>query len=128
LYSKYSNHGRINFLGSIYNKEVLNNLRYYSYIYFHGHSVGGTNPSLLEAMGCSCFIFAHNNEFNKSVLENNAYYFNTPEDLAIIIDNSEREQNKDKISSNITKINDYYNSDNINNLYEKLFIRCIQEK
>ena len=79
-------------------------------------------------MGCFCFIIAHNNEFNKSVLEDNAYYFNTSEDLAEAIDNSKREQNKDKISSNITKINNYYNSDNINNLYEELFIRCIQEK
>ena len=38
-------------------------------IIFHGHSVGGTNPSLLEAMACSCIVVAHDNPFNRSVLK-----------------------------------------------------------
>ena len=40
----------IHFLGGVYNKKNLDNLRYFSKLYFHGHSVGGTNPSLLEAL------------------------------------------------------------------------------
>src|SRR5690606_24035540 len=65
----------ITFLGGIYNLTDLNNLRYYSNLYFHGHSVGGTNPSLLEAMASKALIIAHNNEFNKAILNENALYF-----------------------------------------------------
>lgn len=64
-------------MGGIYNLEHLNNLRYYSKLYFHGHSVGGTNPSLLEAMASQALIAAHNNDFNKGVLKENAFYFQT---------------------------------------------------
>ena len=64
LNTKYKN--EVIFLGAIYDIEALNNLRFFSKIYFHGHSVGGTNPSLLEAMASSCFIMAQSNEFNRS--------------------------------------------------------------
>jgi glycosyltransferase involved in cell wall biosynthesis len=129
LYADYNGSNKIKFVGSIYNKDILNNLRYYSFIYFHGHTVGGTNPSLLEAMGCSCLIIAHKNEFNESVLGTEAYYFETSKDLAISIDNFKGEEfSADKVPLNLDKIRNYYNTNNINNLYEKLFIRCIQEK
>lgn len=58
----------IHFLGSIYNKTILNALRQHSLFYIHGHSAGGTNPALLEALGCGCFVLAHGNRFNGSVL------------------------------------------------------------
>ena len=47
----------------------------FEHMYFHGHSVGGTNPSLLEAMASEDLIAAHNNPFNKSVLHSDAFYF-----------------------------------------------------
>ena len=58
----------IHFLGSIYDKTILNALRQHSLFYIHGHSAGGTNPALLEALGCGCFVLAHGNPFNGSVL------------------------------------------------------------
>src|SRR6266404_1982826 len=61
---KYANNN-IRFQDAIYDKNILNNLRFFSKLYFHGHSVGGTNPSLLEAMACQSNIAAHNNLFNK---------------------------------------------------------------
>ena len=70
----FKNEKRIIFLGGIYDLEMLNNLRYFSNIYFHGHSVGGTNPSLLEAMSSNSFIVAHDNIFNKSILEMMLYF------------------------------------------------------
>jgi len=73
------------FIGSIYDKIVLDSLRHYARIYFHGHSVGGTNPSLLEAMASQAFIAAHDNEFNRSVCESNAIYFSSKEDAATLI-------------------------------------------
>ena len=45
-------------MGPVFDQPELNNLRYYSARYFHGHSVGGTNPSLLEAMACGNAIIA----------------------------------------------------------------------
>jgi len=56
------------FPGTIYDKEVLNALRSQCTFYLHGHSVGGTNPALLEAMGCGTMVLAHDNPFNASVL------------------------------------------------------------
>jgi glycosyltransferase involved in cell wall biosynthesis len=72
----------LRFVGGVYDIEELNTLRRYCAIYFHGHSVGGTNPSLLEAMGCGSFIAAHNNEFNRSVIGENGLFFTSPADVA----------------------------------------------
>lgn len=66
---------RVRFLGGIYDMETLNHLRRYCRLYFHGHSVGGTNPSLLEAMATGCMIVAHDNPFNREVLGEDACYF-----------------------------------------------------
>ena len=46
-------------------------------IYFHGHSVGGTNPSLLEAMAAKAFIISHDNSFNRTVLPEESVFFKT---------------------------------------------------
>lgn len=77
---------RIKFIGPIYDKQKLYSLRYYATAYFHGHSVGGTNPSLVEALSCGNIIVAHDNEFNKEVLGNIGYYFKTSNDIPKIID------------------------------------------
>lgn len=74
LKKKYQQAG-IRFTEAIYDSFLLNNLRYYSHLYFHGHSVGGTNPSLLEAMACNCTIAAHDNIFNKAILQDAGCYF-----------------------------------------------------
>ena len=72
-------------MGGIYSKNILDALRKHARIYFHGHSVGGTNPSLLEAMAVGANIVAHNNPFNFSVLGNNALYFNSAKEIKYII-------------------------------------------
>ncbi|MGQ9724470.1 MAG: DUF1972 domain-containing protein [Tepidimonas sp.] len=69
---------RIRFLGGIYDPAVLTALRAHAAVYLHGHSVGGTNPSLLEAMACGSLIIAHDNPFNREVAGNVAWYFDTP--------------------------------------------------
>ena len=74
LKDKYKDSGVV-FLGGIFNKEHLDSLRGFAQCYFHGHSVGGTNPALLEAMAAKSFIFAHDNVFNRDVLEHNAFFF-----------------------------------------------------
>ncbi len=75
IYRKYGNHLNIKFVGTIFNAEKLNALRCFSKVYYHGHSVGGTNPSLLDAMACGCIIVAHDNPFNKEVLGDTGTFF-----------------------------------------------------
>jgi len=57
----------VKFLGAIYDREVVSALRLYSRAYLHGHRVGGTNPSLVEALGAGCPVIAHDNPFNRWV-------------------------------------------------------------
>ncbi len=58
-----------------FDSEVLEALRQHCRLYFHGHSVGGTNPGLLQAMASGCAVAAHRNPFNHGVLHENAAYF-----------------------------------------------------
>jgi glycosyltransferase involved in cell wall biosynthesis len=72
----------IRFIGTVYDKDRLAALRYYARAYLHGHSVGGTNPSLLEAMACSNLVIAHDNPFNREVLGKAGLFFENREDIA----------------------------------------------
>lgn len=85
---------KIIFTGGIYNPEKLNMVRQNCYGYIHGHSVGGTNPSLLEAMMMKSIIIAHDNEFNREVCGDFALYFNNSDylshKLAMIDSNREK--------------------------------------
>ena len=119
----------IQFAGSVYNQYILNNLRYYSARYFHGHSVGGTNPSLLEAMACRCNIAAHNNVFNKSVLQNGADYFSTANEVATIINSPTDNTATDKRKQlNIEKIRNIYNLEKNIDDYESLMLQACNKK
>lgn len=82
LKNKYVDYPQIIFVGGVYNIDELNNLRYYSNLYFHGHTVGGTNPSLLEAMASSSLICANDNPFNRYILGDDALYFNDSSQVA----------------------------------------------
>ncbi len=118
---KQFNRKGIRFLGAVYNQEALSNLRFYSKMYFHGHSVGGTNPSLLEAMASSALICAHNNIFNKSILGSDALYFNNSSQISSIINNGEVDR-KMMIENNLLKVREKYSEPEINSSYEKLFL------
>ena len=122
LKKKYHQSG-IKFLGGIYDQNKINNLRYYSKAYFHGHSVGGTNPSLLEAMACNCFIIAHDNEFNKSVLKENALFFGNAIKVKEYIKNiDEFNDSKEEFkNNNIEQVKSTYSWDTIVDQYERLF-------
>ena len=65
----------VRFLGAIYDKTVVQALRVHSIAYVHGHQVGGTNPSLVEALGASNPVLAHDNRFNRWVAGPSARYF-----------------------------------------------------
>lgn len=82
---------QVQFAGTVFDQRVLTALRYHCRTYVHGHSVGGTNPSLLEAMACGNYVIAHDNVFNREVTQNLCRYFSTSEDLAARLNEIERE-------------------------------------
>lgn len=63
------------FLGAIYEPDVVQALRFFARLYVHGHQVGGTNPSLVEALGAGNPVLAHDNRFNRWVAGPGASYF-----------------------------------------------------
>lgn len=127
LKNKYKDYENIRFLGAIYNTDHLNNLRYFSNIYFHGHSVGGTNPSLLEAMASKAFIVAHNNHFNKAILRENGYYFSNPQEVKNILETIKKNDNLQLVQNNYDAIENEFNWDKINGEYLQLFEECISK-
>lgn len=117
LKNKYKDCQEIRFLDGIYNMQHLDNLRFFSNLYFHGHSVGGTNPSLLEAMASSSLIVAHDNPFNKGILANDAHYFSNSEDVTKHLGLS-KDKFMNMISANLNKIKSEYSWPIINRKYE----------
>jgi glycosyltransferase involved in cell wall biosynthesis len=73
---------KVQFLGTIYDQSIVQALRFYARLYIHGHSVGGTNPSLVESLAASCPILAHDNRFNRWVAGTGAHYFQDESDCA----------------------------------------------
>jgi len=66
----------VRFLGALYDAPLVRALRFHSLAYVHGHQVGGTNPSLVEALGAGNAVLAHDNRFNRWVAGMAAQYFN----------------------------------------------------
>ena len=121
LLKKYASNS-IRFPGAIYDHATINSLRHYSALYFHGHSVGGTNPSLLEAMACGCNIAAHDNEFNRAILTNSASYFSSPGDVKEIITQPLNNSSAtDRKQQNLEKIKKIYTWEKIIDDYENIF-------
>lgn len=125
LKNKFKDYANIRFIGGIYDINILNNLRFFSNLYFHGHTVGGTNPSLLEAMASNALICANNNEFNSAILGNDAFYFSDSKDVAKILTNISYKKHIEKIENNRNKITNLYTWDKIIHSYEKLFERLL---
>lgn len=128
LRKEYSSE-QIRFLGAIYNKEILDQLRYHTAIYFHGHSVGGTNPSLLEAMASSAPICAHDNPFNRSVLGLDAFYFNDSKEIVKLLNlPSDQSVSGIFIKNNIRKIEAKYTWKSVITSYETAFNEVLSTK
>jgi glycosyltransferase involved in cell wall biosynthesis len=130
LVQKFNNDKRIVFTGGIYNHpQKVHSLKYYSSLYFHGHSVGGTNPSLLEAMASQALVAAHDNPFNRAVLQEDAYYFSSMYEVKGIIEHVTRnEQAMAMIDNNLHKIKEHFNWNSVIKKYEDFLQRCVVEK
>ena len=123
--SKKYNDSRIKYLGFVSGIDNLNSLRYFSNLYFHGHSVGGTNPSLLEAMASGALVCAHENIFNQSILENDGYYFTDSKNISDLINNNTKDLDSQMLKNNYEKIKKLYSWDKIIDKYNSVFHRII---
>lgn len=85
LRSRFSHHANLYLLDPVYDPGPLHALRARANFYVHGHSAGGTNPSLVEMMHFGIPVFAHGCPFNRHSTHNRARYFNTSEDLAMLV-------------------------------------------
>lgn len=122
LYGKYYAEEKIRFMGGVYDLKKLDNLRHFSNVYFHGHSVGGTNPSLIEAMASSAMICAHDNPYNKSVLKENALYFKSTENITDLLNNGASKEAYSKfIEPNRQRVTDSFLLNDIIESYYNIF-------
>jgi glycosyltransferase involved in cell wall biosynthesis len=76
----------VRFIGAVYEKQMVQSLRFHSAAYVHGHQVGGTNPSLVEALGAGNPVVAHDNRFNRWVAGDAAAYFTNADTLSMRMD------------------------------------------
>ncbi len=124
LVKKYGQEKGVRFTGGIYDFRKIDSVRHFSRAYFHGHSVGGTNPSLLEAMAAGCFILAHDNIFNRAVLKENAFYYPSAEQVTEFLDGMDKltKDNKEACTANnIEVIRNEYSWEHLVDEHERYF-------
>ena len=118
---------RIKFVGTVYDQELLMKIRENAYGYFHGHEVGGTNPSLLEALGSTDLNLLLNVGFNKEVAEDAAVYWTKSKgNLAALIDKADKvspEKRAEYGEKAKQRIKDAYSWQFICDRYEEEFLR-----
>jgi glycosyltransferase involved in cell wall biosynthesis len=92
LREKYAGEPRLQFLDPIYDQSLIARYRENCTIYFHGHSVGGTNPSLVEMLFYACPILCFDCSFNRHTAGKNAKYFSSAENLASVVNETLAEE------------------------------------
>ena len=111
---------KCNILDAIYDPRILNLIRSNCKIYIRGHSAGGTNPALIEAMNIQLPIFAFDCIFNRYTTEGEAKYFSSSNELSILLNNLNTEDLK-KISNKMLKIsNQRYKWEKIAHAYSEV--------
>ncbi|WP_127837090.1 beta 1-4 rhamnosyltransferase Cps2T [Clostridium prolinivorans] len=124
--TNFKDDNRIKFVGTVYDQELLTNIRENAYGYLHGHEVGGTNPSLLEALATTKLNLLLNVVFNEEVGKDGALYFNKDKgNLAEVIDKADRltEEEINQLGKKAkNRIVNEYSWESIVEKYEKLFI------
>jgi glycosyltransferase involved in cell wall biosynthesis len=125
LKQQYSNSENIFLIDPIYNQEKLDLLRSNASLYIHGHSAGGTNPSLVEAMNLGLPILSYNVSYNKTTTENMAYYFDNSDDIKHFITNLSLEKLRKNASLMKEIANRRYKWEIIANNYDLLITEAI---
>lgn len=112
---------RTRLIGAIWDQDLLDQLYANSLSYLHGHSVGGTNPSLLRAAGAGANVIAHDVCFNREVVGNLGHYFSSPIEVAAAVEVAERDpSHAATIGRALQHAIERYNWDDVAESYEKL--------
>lgn len=123
--TNFINDDRIKFVGTVYDEELIKKIRENAYAYIHGHEVGGTNPSLLEALASTKINLLLDVNFNVEVAKEGALYFNKENMvLAGLIEDVDEitEERVNQLSINAKRrITDKYSWNRIVDKYEGLF-------
>lgn len=122
----FSKDPRVKFVGTVYDKELITKIRENAFAYFHGHEVGGTNPSLLEALGATRLNMLLDVGFNREVAEDGALYW-TKEDGSLSRLIKQAEQMSEEEIEHISKlakerIESEYTWKFISDEYEKILL------
>lgn len=119
--NRYAHNSHFRLMEPIYDQKELNKLRSNCHIYIHGHSAGGTNPSLVEAMWLGLSIITFDVNYNRYTTENKAQYFDSSEELTKLI-RTISEQEIKEISEYMKEIaKRRYTWKKITSQYQKLF-------
>lgn len=120
----FSRDKRIKFVGTVYDQELLKKIREEAYGYFHGHEVGGTNPSLLEALSSTKLNLLLDVGFNREVAEDAALYWNKEEgNLSELIDRCEK-MDREKLGEKAKKrIETAYSWEYISTKYAEIWCK-----
>jgi glycosyltransferase involved in cell wall biosynthesis len=118
------------FPGAIYDFEKVGALRFYSRFYIHGHQVGGTNPSLVEALGAGCAVIAHDNQFNRWVAANGAHYFRDINALSTFFETDYLDDEFVQARKILSKqqFTERFQWDDILSQYESLLLKTLETK
>ena len=121
LKKKYKKEKNIFLLDPIYDEKMLNALRSNCYLYIHGHSAGGTNPSLVEAMYLGLPIFAFGVQYNKETTQYKALYFDNKDELVNLLENIDDDKLQSIAKDMKTVAEKNYTWEKISEKYSKLF-------
>lgn len=120
---------RVRLLGGLWDQDQLNQLYGGALSYLHGHSVGGTNPSLLRAAGAGAYTLAWDVNFNREVLEQTAGYFSNPEELRVLLENVERQPERAEADGRALRESvRRYDWDDVASRYEELCSRLANKR
>ena len=130
------NDDRIRLVGGIYDQELLNALYGHCRAYIHGHSVGGTNPSLLRAMGAGAPVMAYDCVFNREVLSDQALWWSSVKELAEHFDDIATSETGDDVDEQLLdlsrlgqeRVAKHYSWDSVARDYERVLTELIKEK
>ncbi|WP_051973026.1 DUF1972 domain-containing protein [Cryobacterium sp. MLB-32] len=118
---------RVRLLGAVWDQGLLDQLYVHAATYVHGHSVGGTNPSLLRAMGAATPVLAWDVVFNREVLGPDGWFFHDADSLARLIDTADRapDEIRDTGGALQARAHAVYDWDAVSAAYERLALRLV---
>jgi glycosyltransferase involved in cell wall biosynthesis len=118
------------FAGAIYDKKTVQALRFHSFAYVHGHTVGGTNPSLVEALAAANPVIAHDNHYNRWVAQDAALYFDGEKRFSECVRKimSSPFQRDDMKEASRARYQEEFTWEHVAGKYEQLLLQYLQPK